>query len=491
MLKNKYQNNLLNLAFIALINFFLINKAFSKALKNEIIEEAQKSMVLIQMRSSISLGYPNFNNSINLIGSLIDKENGIIVTKKSFYKNIISNYIIRFNNGREIKGKLIYEDPWVNFSFIKVNPKEIPNGIQQINFVNRNPKMNQKIFIVDSDDKNISSIQRGIISNLNTISKDLMPQQLINLSMNASASDNISPVFDQAGNAIGLKIWGGDTHAPALHPEYIRYALKYIKQNKKPIRNHIGVITKMYSLAQAFKMRKFPKKKLVDHAKRFGKSRMEAIQVVSTLKGSPAENKLLNGDIIWSVNKIRVGPSLVDFDMIMNNAHNNKIEIIVLRSILKTNSKSNKKDIEWKEVKLEIKLYDLYKNKINKIFKFGNNLLFEADELYSNLLNVPLKTLIIRNFHVGIKQRLLIKNTYLKIENINNQKINSFNHFIEVFRNIKKIKTFALEGNLYDFETSFICKGNQKVDYNFDEDQTTQKYIFNNKNKAWEVINII
>ncbi len=494
MLRNKLQKkNLLILNLLIYLNFFLIKSSFAKSdLKSEVIERAQKSMLIIEIRSSITTGIPDLGGYKELTGAIIDKEKGIIITRNSTHTIIISSYRVRFFNGIESEAKFIYKDPWIGFCFLKVDPKIIPKNIKQINFVNRNPKMNQKIFVLDNCGQNSFSVQKGIISNLNVLYNDLLPQQFFNLSMNTSVSHNISPVFNQNGDTIGLKMIGGDTHALALHPEYIRYALKSIRQNKKPIRKHIGVITKMYSLAQGFKMRKFPKKKLYDHAKKFGKSRTEAIEVISTLKGSPSENKLLNGDIIWAINGKRIGPNLVDFDMAMNNSKTNKIKLTILRNTLEeidTKTQNKILKTKWKEINLEIELYNLEVNKIKSFLTFGDYILFEADDIHCNFLGIPLKTLILKQFSLGYdysdqSNKILVKNIILK--KINNKKINSLQDFLIIFNELKKIKTFSLEGHIYDLQSFFKDKGIRKIDMFLDKDVNLKHYNFDEKSMGWK-----
>ncbi len=456
---------------------------FSKPL--DIIEKAQTSMVTIMMDVPIAIYHPFLRNAWKSTGIIINKQKGVILTALPFGTQVISSYKVRFFNGIEASAKLLYKDPWIQgISLIKVAPNAVPPNVGEIHFAKSSMTMNQKIITLDSDSNNNFVIKNGIVSDLYSISGTSMPCQFITLSMDMPISSNISPVLNTKGEFVGLKCQGESTHARALHPRYIKHIMSFIDANKKPIRNHIGIITNMYSLGQAFKTRAFPKKELRVYTKKFKNSRLQAIEVISTLKGSPSENILQNGDIIWSVDGKEVGPNLIDFDMAMNKSNKNTVRVGIFRSF------RIEEKIKWKKKEFDIKLYNLNTNSIKSIIQFGNYILFEADELIAYKYSIPLKSLILKELAFGLSYHsgsyVLIGNmTYVK--KVNGSVVKNIFDFLQLIPKLKKKKHFVIKGHFYDTYSSFSNIEDLKVNMTLDNDCVFKYHVFDSKSMTWKV----
>ena len=344
----------------------------------KVIEKAKKAVVTIHGSASLK-AYDDKSNAWSGTGFIIDKHQGHVLTNAHIVgRAVIGTYHLFFYDGTRADAKLLYYDPWLDYAFLQVDPTTIPHGATEIKFSSKDPVMDQPVFIIGNNEGKSFSTHTGTVTGLYEIAGNL-PQHSIRLSLNTRGGSSGSPVMNQQGEAIALHYGGSDTFGIGLHAAYIRYVLGFIAKGKSPIRKHIGVITEIYSLNEAAKYRDFPNDKIQAYNKKFPLSLGNAIQVSRTLPGSPAEGRLMAGDIIWAVNGQEIGPSLVELDLAMNMAEKDSVRLTIFR------------DGQWQEV--DMLLYNLEDHKITQMVSFGGALFFEADDFFSDKTGMPAKTL--------------------------------------------------------------------------------------------------
>ena len=244
------------------------------------------------------------------------------------------------------------------------------------------PAMNQPVFIIGNNEGKGFSVHTGNVSGIQEVIGS-MPQHSINVSMNTKGGSSGSPIVDNQGKAVALNYAGDETFGIGLHPAYIQYALSFIKQGKIPVRKHMGAIAATYSLNDGVKYRNFPKAKIKTYVKQFPTALSNAIQVVRVLQGTPADGKLLAGDILWAVDGQVIGPNLVTLDMAMNNAHASQVRLTICRNG------------EWLDI--DIPLYNLEDHKVTQMVSFGGALFFETDDIFSEKVGLTAGTLTFSN----------------------------------------------------------------------------------------------
>ena len=467
MVKDKKQK-LLILAII-LSNIFIpcyANENFS----NKIMEKAKKSVVTIEVKSSLSSDL-NQGQQWSGTGSVLCKTKGIILTNAHVSgRAIIGKHDIIFQDGTRTDAKLIYYDPWLDFAFLKVDPKQIPKEVKELSFSKNNPHTNQPIMIIGNNEGKSFSVHTGNVSNIYGIT-GAMPQHYIKLSLNTKGGSSGSPVFNTKGKVVALNFAGDRTFALAIHPEYIRYAMKFILKNEIPIRKHIGVLTGLYSLSKAVKHRFFPKAKLKEYMVSFPKSNANAIIVKNVLKNSSADEKLKNGDIIWSINGKKIGPNLIDFDMIMNTTKHENINLIIIR--------------DGKQLEFTINLYDLEKNKITTMISFNKSVIFKMDDVWSARTGAVSGTLTATNN--------IFKNFYFKLLAINLVPMENLYDIIKIIPTLIKEKYYFVDifsfspYFLSNFQGSFtIAPIKIKIDLYYDSLNDPKVYKLNAKSYDWE-----
>lgn len=375
-MNNRLIKNLLYGMFLAgiSITFSLAGAQFD----NKITDKAKKAIVTIHGQASLK-AYESLPKSWTGTGFIINKAKGYILTNSHVVGGaVIGTYHLFFHNGSRADVKVLYYDPWLDYAFLKIDPNQIPADATEIKFSTKDPVMDQPVFIIGNNEGKSFSVHTGTVTGLYEI-EGTFPQHSIRVSLNTRGGSSGSPVMNQHGEAIALNYGGSDTFGIALHPAYLRYAIGFIEQGQVPIRKHVGVFTETYSLNEAVKYRKFPAEKLQTYNKRFPDALGNAIQVTRTLAGSPADGKLLAGDIIWAVNRGEIGLNLSEFDLNMNNPKYNAVNLGIYRNG------------EFQEI--SVPLYNLEDHKIKQMVSFGGALFFKADDSFSEKTGMAANTL--------------------------------------------------------------------------------------------------
>jgi S1-C subfamily serine protease len=357
--------------------------SFSKNMfKAKAMEKAKRSVVTVHASTSLK-AYGSIITKKEGTGCIVDKTQGLILTNRHVVDPMaINTYNITFYNGEQADAKLCYYDPWLDYAFLKVLPEAIPDDTATMAFNVTAPAMNQPVFIIGNNEGKGFSVHTGNVSGIQEVIGS-MPQHSINVSMNTKGGSSGSPIVDNQGKAVALNYAGDETFGIGLHPAYIQYALSFIKQGKIPVRKHMGAIAATYSLNDGVKYRNFPKAKIKTYVKQFPTALSNAIQVVRVLQGTPAEGKLLAGDILWAVDGQVIGPNLVTLDMAMNNAHASQVRLTICRNG------------EWLDI--DIPLYNLEDHKVTRMVSFGGTLFFETDDIFSEKVGLPAGTLTFSN----------------------------------------------------------------------------------------------
>ncbi|TDG95758.1 S1C family serine protease [Cardinium endosymbiont of Culicoides punctatus] len=368
-MKRNYNRYVIWICFHMLLSV-CAQTAFAKpSITPTVLEHAKKSVVTIQVTTSLS-AYQQESKWYGT-GFVIDREAGYILTNQHVIgAAVIGTYEVTFYNGIRMQANLVYYDPWLDYGFLKVDPKMIPNDVKASSFSLIDPCPDQPIFIIGNNEGNSLSLHTGTVASIYHVI-GAMPQHAIRLSLNTRGGSSGSPVFNSKGQAIALNYAGSNTFAYALHPAYIRYALPFIKKGHTPIRKHIGAFVDTYSLTDAMRYNDFPVSKQQAYLKQFPNSSSTVIQVTNTLANTPAASQLLPGDILWAINGKEIGPSLVDFDLALNRVNKgDTIQLLIFRKG------------QWKELTLQV--YDLEEHKIKKMVRFGGTVFFESDDFFSH-----------------------------------------------------------------------------------------------------------
>ncbi len=435
---------------------------------NKIIENAKKSVVTIKVNASLSAD-PDQVGAWEGTGFIINKSKGLILTNAHVSgRSMIGKHDIIFQDGTQLDAQVVYYDPWLDYAFLKTDPSKIPSSATQTRFSKKNPKLHEPVMIIGNNEGKSFSVHTGNVSGLNEI-VGILPQHSIRLSLNTKGGSSGSPVINTKGEAIALNYAGDNIFAIGLHPEYIRYALTFIEKDAIPLRQHIGTIVDLYPLSQAVKHRKMSESRLKEYTKKFKTSRSNAIQVVQVLKGSPADGKLKNGDIILSINNKMPGPSLIELDKIMNTSKEKNIKLEILR--------------DNKLLKLKVGLYNLEDNKIKTLISFNKGVIFQMDDQWSYMTGAPSKTLSARTKSI---------NNYIKVLSANNIPLKTLSDVIKIIPQLIKAKYFYIDAITYspyplNYSGWFtFAQPHIKIDMFYESLDDPKVYRFNSETLEWK-----
>lgn len=457
--------------------------------KSKMVERAKLAIVRIEKKASLK-AYGDLDRKASGTGCIVDKSQGIVLTNGHIVDPVsISTYHLTFHNGQVAEAKLLYCDPWIDYAFLKVVPEHVPKDATEIEFSSHVPKVSQDVFMIGNNEGKSFSMHTGTVSRIHEVG-GAMAQQDIEISLNTAGGSSGSPVLDQRGQAVGLNYAGSTTFSRSVHPDYIRYALNFIKKKSKPIRKHIGVTTAAYSLNDAARFRNFPRKRIEGYIRKFPTSHSNAIRVANVLPGSPAQGKLYVGDILWAINGKDIGPDLTVLDMAMNQTKASQVCLTICREGV------------WMDI--EIPLYDLEDHTVKRMVNFGGALFFEADDVWGNKTGVLPGTVTFSNAqgsstfsnvehitHDGGGMVMAIELLKMDNRSVGNldQLIRMIPAFIQKrYFSMDYVSVFPYRDSLSPlFGYTFSKEETLKADVEYDKNAPEPKiFIFNSEKMEWE-----
>jgi S1-C subfamily serine protease len=472
----------LNIILLSLIS--LSSTVYAADLHSNIVDKAKKASVSIQTRIS-NASYLE-KGIIGGSGFIVDKKLGLIVTNAHVISpGSVSSYVVTFFNGKTADAKLAYYDSWQDYAILQIDSTLIPSETEDIQFSKKMPSVNEAVFLIGNNEGKGFSMHSGYISDLYHIT-GMMPQQTYVINLNVKGGSSGSPVLNKNGEMIGVHYGGGETFGLSLNGEYIKYALDSIKSNNTPQRQHIGIITTTYSLDTATLSRNFPRHIMSEYVTKHPEARNKVIVVNSIIKGSPAENILKSGDILWQVNGKEICSSLYILDNAMNISKD-KVTLTIFRNGTKMH--------------LDVPLYDVNNIKINKMISFGGATIFESSDLVSAKTGIPLKSVSIINIENGsifssINECINLKEGLqwrMHILSINNQQVTDIESCMKAIESIpSNAKYITVEFNNHQaffqgFDGIFCTEQSIKlVDIMLDPLERSVKFFtFSDDAKSW------
>lgn len=454
------------LIFVGSITNNAVASTTSGNVKQKSIEKIKKAIVTINSRVSLS-AYKNTGNWSGT-GFIVNQEHGLLMTNTHVVgRGAVGTYFVTFHNGKQAEAKAIYYDAYADFAVLQVAPNELPDDIDYIKFSKKTPDLGDEVFIVGNTESQGFSVHNGYLSDLFEINGE-MPQGSFVINMNTTGGASGSPIINAENKAIGILYGGGKTHALALKQSYLEHALKALIENELPKRQQIGIITNLYSLDKAVKHRHFPKSKMEQYLKKYPNSRNRAITIRTVLNGSPAENILQQGDIIWEINDTEVAADLALFDQIMNKS-GSKVRLTIYRN--------------GKKFEKEINTYDLNKQKVTKMFDFAGALFFEVDDFVSHISGARLGSVAAANVQTGssfssISEMYVqdYKSVYrIIINELNNKKVDNLENLIKISKEaVQKKHISVIYTNYQPYRPEF----NGEVMFNSAHEMLVQDITF-------------
>lgn len=417
-------------------------------------------------------------------GFLINKEKGLFLTNAHVISSgSVCRYTVRFADGKEAKAKLRYYDPWQDFAFLQVDPRDIPEQTTAIKLKKHGVIENEEVFIIGNNGGREYSFLSGRIAN-QFESMGYFPNQSFRITLNNAPGSSGSPVLNMDGEVIGIIHSGNDaSSAFALPMEYIADSLQEIVADRTPPRKHMGALVEYASLDKVEKFLKLPADVSEGYIKQHPKSKRKILKVASVLSGSPAEGVLFPGDIIISINGISVGPNLYDMDRIIDNIQGD-LTIEIYRY--------------GEKKKVTVATYDLHAHKINQLVIAGGAVFYKVDDSVRLQTGMLPGSVVVTNvqrggsfYYTPIPPIPDTDKTLIQIRRINQIAINQLENVVAFFSKVEKEIDLSIEyanfGYYYTYSRSFMFNHTPQITemtYN-PSDTPLMIFEFSEKDRDW------
>lgn len=435
----------------ALVSLLLLIFIFFKswAASGELILKFQPYVVSIKQRAAVA-AYGEVASSAGT-GFVVDVKKGIIVTNAHVVgaAKVITEYLITLHNGREVEGKLLYLDPWMDFAFLQIDPKNL-NLDKDIKFAKENVKVGASILIIGKNENKHFSLQTGTIASPYEISGNLT-QQAFRISLNVQGGASGSPVIDSKSEEVIGIIFASNqlTSAFAIPISFILDAVQALQKDQIPHRFHCGEILSYMSLDDLHKFYNFPNEQSENYRKKFPTSFDRALMVSSILEDAPVAQKLEIGDVLLAINGQEIGPDLYVKEKIINEAGSQKQNVKL--TIIRNGQTKN----------IEVKPYDLQSRKITRLLVFGGATFFEADDLITYRTGVKPASVFVTNSRSGssFMEKLPMfpgtNITAVSIVKINEKQIKCLQDLIDTVKDLMKKEHFNIQYRNYGVKFGF------------------------------------
>ncbi len=417
-------------------------------------------------------------------GFLINKEKGVFLTNSHVVSpGSVCRYTIRFADGKEAKAKLIYYDPWQDFAFLEVSPKDIPEQTEALQLRPHAVVENEEVFIIGNNGGKEYSFLSGRTAN-RFESMGYFPNQSFRITVNNAPGSSGSPVLNMNGEVIGIIHSGNDaSSAFALPMEYIGDSLKEILAQKTPSRQHTGALVEYASLDKTEKFLKLPPEVSADYIKKYPDAKRRVLRVWTVLKGSPADGVLFPGDVVMSVNGRSAGPNLYELDKQINDSKE-PLTFEIYRY--------------GEKVSVTTKTYDLQRHKINCIVVAGGAMFYSVDDPLRLQTGAAPESVFVTNVQKGgsfyyapIPAIPETDKALISISKINQTNIKNLNDVIGFFTAIQDESDLVIQysnfGYYYTYARTFMFNQSAQiaeVSYN-PKDGPLMVFEFSDTEKDW------
>jgi len=340
------------------------------------LERAQKALVSIKTDINKSAYGPT--SVVYKSGFIIDVGRGWVVTNihAADYGGVVASYEITFFGGQKLEAKSIYRDPLYNIQVLSFDTSKLIVPLAELNTFSSDLHLDDRVILYGKK-MGQDIIQQGTLSNLYQTSGTLV-KQVMRVSLNTPGSSMGGPVLDKQGLLVGLVLHSDQTFAEVLWGGYIEDVLIHLRENKKPHRWFFkDTYIESVSLSDAVKYLKFSPKRLQDFIARYP----EALSYGLMVTRIGEKSAFVLGDVILSVNGKPIGPSLFDFQHMINHHNQKTVSVRVVRF--------------GGEQDLEVSLWNAWDYVIQEMILFGGALFYESDALLSVAYNLPLRSLMV------------------------------------------------------------------------------------------------
>ncbi|MGB1230409.1 MAG: S1C family serine protease [Holosporaceae bacterium] len=364
---------------VLLVWVCLVTASLGAAFEKQVL---RRSIVSIKVRATRS-AY-NASGTWQGTGFLCDRKKGFIITNQHVAGyGVVATYEVTFFNGQKLPARIVYRDPWYDFAFLEIEtPDAIPPKARALSQFKK-ASLGQKVYMMGNNQGRGFSSQEGSITSLYN-DAGFMPQPAFSMLLNSRGGSSGSPLVNKDYQVLGLNYASNSRGTGfALHAALLQCALEALQKGQKPPRFHTGMMVRLRSLHKVMRYQLFPESIAKTYMQAYPKAEARVLMVVGTLKGSPAEGVLENGDVIWRVNGKPIAASATRLEACLNASGGKPVVIEFYR--------------KGRLLKKKVGTYDLHPMTVSRLLVFGGATFFEADDQMRWQFGVAPKQLMVIN----------------------------------------------------------------------------------------------
>ena len=274
----------------------------ARAMSTEQYKKLKQSIVSIKGNQSITLALSEPGEQEGT-GFIVDKSNGLVVTASHVANLRTSHLLVKTLNGVEYDSKVVYTDPYFDFSILKV---PLLKSKHEVTIKSSPIKLGEEVYLIGTNNGSEAILRSGKVVAINEDKGGRIPDAIIS-TIDRSSGSSGSPVFNIKGEVVALHYKGSSVTSIELPIYYIGLAIKHYKESSKNTVAEAGldlaVINK--NIAQ-------------NYLKSTSSTRNEILTVERAINGSPFFSKLLPGDIIHSVNGKKATSRIIYEELLIN-----------------------------------------------------------------------------------------------------------------------------------------------------------------------------
>ena len=414
----------------------------AKEIRKKSLEDLKNTVVTISIHETESA----FQQPYHIYGTgfIVDLAKGILVTNRHIASvDTPASYEAEFYDGTILEANFIWNHPTNDFAFLKVDPKKIPENVDQVQFSDARP--GEEITIIGNNNASGYSVQTGQIIDLFSITGPVFPSHSLSMSLNTRGGSSGSPIFNQNGQVIALHKSGNDTTGFSIPISYIKDALKYLLQQEVPRCISTGAVLSHNALDNLSLYYKYPRQEnMKEFLKKIPDSRNRMLCVESILPGTPAATLLEPGDIIEAVNGERVGPNLYQLDTLMPKNTGGMVKFTVVRN--------------GQTLNVNVPTVDLNERQCSTFAKVGNAIFATITPIESYITGMPMGSVCMMRNTAGSLFEQLPRIPFpedkpqVRLTKINGYPIGNLEDFIRVIPGALAQKHFNYHIRNYGFE---------------------------------------
>jgi S1-C subfamily serine protease len=264
-------------------------------------------------------------------GFIVDSKMGVIATNFHIVGSSPQQVKITFENGESCGAVSLHYDAWHDFAFYRFDPKSVCFEVEEAVLGDSfNLEEQSDVFLIGNSDEREYSVKFGTVTNL-CVDCGKRHSYGIQTSFDRTHGSSGSPVFDSRGRVVAIHTSGSNTSSFELRVEYIKDALRQLKEKNCVQRGDIGVELDLLRISDGTLHYKLPAE-AVSQLKAHKPGIKYIVHVGKLAPLATASGILQAGDLVMELDGHVIGDNQYLFDKLVDQKVDSTVEITIYRN---------------------------------------------------------------------------------------------------------------------------------------------------------------